>query len=112
VKTANDNEPDNAMLVTLTRGELKALMREALQEVGGYAAAPSREFLTPEQLGQRLGVNPATLRTLVSRYGLPSHIIGPRLVRYLWSEVEQWLMKRGRNLEHVERQSHLRRVRS
>lgn len=108
--TDNDNDPD-ALLVTLTVGELKHVMREVMRESAGPPA--SREFLTPDQLAARLGVHPKSVRTMVSRDGLPSHTLGPKLVRFLWSEVEQWALERGRNLDNVRARaarSHLRRA--
>lgn len=107
-RPANDND-----MVVLTSAELKRLIREAIEEAGG-AAPPSREFLTAEQLAERLGVCTRSIKTMVSRDSLPTHTVGPRLVRFLWSEVEQWLMARGKNLDgHTAAGSkHLRRVRS
>jgi excisionase family DNA binding protein len=97
--SANDNDP-STMLVTLTTEGLKRLVREAMDEaVAGVAqGSGGREFLTPEGLAERLGVCSKSIKTMVSRDGLPAHELGPRLQRFLWSEVEQWLLKRGRNL--------------
>jgi excisionase family DNA binding protein len=112
--TPTQEHDEDAPAVTMTRRELKELMREVVREAAVDATpAANREFLTPDQLARRLGMHPKSLRTLVSRDGLPSHTLGPKLVRFLWSEVEQWAMERGKNLESFRARagrSHLSRV--
>lgn len=99
---ANDNDHCSPMLVTLTTEDLKRLVREAVVEAvaanSGSGAQRAREFLTPEQLAERLDVCVKSIKTMVRRDGLPAHVVGPRLQRFLWSEVEAWLATRGRNL--------------
>ena len=96
-------------MVVLTSEELLALIRQAVSEAQAAAArlvvAPNRarEFLTSEQLAERLGVCTKSIKTMVRRDGLPMHIVGPRLQRFLWSEVEQWLERRGKNVPPAKR---------
>lgn len=119
---SNDNDPTSMMVVTLISA-LRAIVRDAVRDAvhdttdaANSNATPihTREFLTAEQLAQRLGVSTRSVHRMVRRDGLPSHTIGPKLVRFLWSEVELWGMARGKNLEGIaarEQQKHLRRVR-
>lgn len=112
MNASNDN--DDKLAVTLTIADLRRLVRDAVQEVCP-SGTPAREFLTAEQLADRLGVCTRSIKTMVSRDGLPTHLLGPRLVRFLWSEVEEWLMNRGKNLDGLSprpTRGHLRRVRS
>ena len=92
----NDNNPD-APAFTLTADQLEQRMkraaREAVREAG--LAAP-REFLTTSQLAQRLRVGEKTVNTWARRDGLPVRIVGPKLQRFFWPDVEQWLMARGK----------------
>jgi len=83
---------DDRMLVTLTVADLRRLVREVMRET----AVEPREFLTANQLAKRLDVCTRSIKTMVSRDGLPTYQLGPRLVRFLWPEVEQWLLARGK----------------
>jgi excisionase family DNA binding protein len=102
-------------MIVMTSAELNELIRRAIGDAVGLTASP-RVFLTPEQLAQRLGVCTKSVKTMVSRDGLPAHTVGPRMQRFLWSEVEEWLMARGKNVDTARpashRRTHLRRVRS
>jgi excisionase family DNA binding protein len=93
----NDNNP---MIVTLTTSELRDLIRQVIREEIGGITQP-RRWLSTEQVAEELGVCARSIGTLVSRDKLPAHVIGPRLLRFLWSEVEAWLMARGKNLDQL-----------
>jgi excisionase family DNA binding protein len=105
-------------LIVMSSAELDGYIRTAVREaVEAAATFPTREFLTPEQLAQRLGVCTKSIKTMVSRDGMPAHTVGPRMQRFQWSEVESWLVSRGKNLEPGTASSNgnprrLRRIRS
>ena len=53
------------------------------------------EFKTGPQVARTICVDPATVRRY-GREGMPSHSLGPGLVRYRLSEVYAWLATRPR----------------
>lgn len=100
-------------VVVVSREELDELIRKAVSDVVSGVAPRTREFLTQEQLAGRLGISQKSVQRMVNRDGLPVHELGPKLQRFLWTEVEQWLTERGKNLGGTQppRRGHLRHVR-
>lgn len=47
-------------------------------------------FLTVEQVAERLGVNPSTVRYWVKSKGLPVVRLGRRCVRYRIEDLDEW----------------------
>lgn len=105
---------DTRMIVQLTAAELEEMFRRMLREAVTGMLPAAREFLTQEQLAKRLGISARSVQRMINRDGMPVHELGPKLQRFLWSEVEQWLISRGKNTEAPLRRggSHLRHVRS
>ncbi len=68
--------------------ELRALIREAVAEA--LAARP--EWLTKNDVAERLGVTPRTVTNLVAR-GLPSHR-RDGILRFKADEVDAWMAQR------------------
>lgn len=50
-------------------------------------------YLTTAEVADRLGIKPATVRTLVSRDGLPAHYVA-RSFKFIPAEVDAWLRSR------------------
>lgn len=87
---ANDNS-DATMLVTLTIGGLKQLVREAVREELKTPVAP--EYLSAEQVAELIGCGVESIRTYCTRDGLPCVRIG-KLRRFQRADVLAWLEER------------------
>lgn len=72
--------------------EIEAVVARALERV-----RPA--YLSREQLANELGITLPTLRKLEAEEGLPVHQIGPRVFRYVRSEVDAWILAHGRRSE-------------
>jgi excisionase family DNA binding protein len=73
---------DTAMIVTMTRGELRALIREE----AGKANAHRHVLLTAEQLAAALQVNKATIYEWAKAKTIPYYQAG-RFVRFNLTEI-------------------------
>jgi len=89
-KAANDN--DDGMIVTLTRTQLKTLVREAVREEldRGHVHA---EYLNAEDVARMLACTPESVAKYAKRDGLP-HVRVGKLRRYLREDVLAWLEER------------------
>jgi excisionase family DNA binding protein len=86
-----DNDNDEAMLVTLTSGELKRLVRDVVRSEMQAPAAP--EYLSAEQVAEMVGCTVESIRTYCSRDGLPCVRIG-KLRRFHRGDILAWLEER------------------
>jgi len=87
--TAKDDDATPA--VTLTRGELRAIVRAAVRdELGPRAEA---EYLTAEEVGRMLGCTPQSVAKYSRRDGLPCVRVGT-LRRFSRADVLEWLEER------------------
>lgn len=98
--TAKDGD-DAAPAVTMTRGELKALLRAAVREELGPRV--EAEFLTAEEVGRMLGCTPQSVTKYCRRDGLPCVRVGT-LRRFSRADVLAWLdERRSRPRAHTTR---------
>ena len=84
-ETAKDNE----LAVTLTRGQLKALMREAAAEALSQAAKPPPKWVDVDALAKHFGVSGQTIRNWVAT-GAPASQVG-RNIKAKLDEFETWV---------------------
>lgn len=85
----------DSMLVTLTVGQLRELVAEAIRlEVLKAIAKPMPEVLTLKQCAELLDRTTKTVMKLVQEDGLPAHYISEREPRFRLSEVLAWLSAR------------------
>lgn len=58
---------------------------------------PIREFLTPAEVAAQLGVEPTTILAWSRRdkNPLPARRLTPKIYRYVWSEVREWIEAGG-----------------
>lgn len=73
----------------MSEQELLGLVAKALERV-----RPA--YLSREQLAAELGITVVTLRKLEVEEGLPVHQLGPRVFRFVRSEVDAWILERGK----------------
>ena len=86
------NRHPDTMIVTLTLGELAAMVRETSTEaVVAAALNPPKEVLMLDEVAELLGRHKKTIPTLVKEAGLPAHRISERELRFRRSEVLAWL---------------------
>lgn len=100
-------------LVLVDRGELAAIVREAVRAELAAAPAAASEYLDATTLAEMLGVARSTVPQLVKREGLPAVRLG-RAYRFRRAEVVAWLEARAsRSGTHVTRHvSSLARLRA
>lgn len=89
--TANDGDNDAAPAVTLTRGELRAMVRAAVREELGPRT--EAEYLTAEEVGRLLHCTPQSVVKYCRRDGLPCVRVGT-LRRFARADVLAWLEQR------------------
>lgn len=77
---------------------LEALLQRVVSAELDRRDGGGEQLLTREQVAQRLSISPRSIGTLVSRDGMPARVMGPKLLRFAWSEVEAWAHENGRNL--------------
>lgn len=77
----------DALAVTLTVGQLRALVQEAVE-----ASRPA-ELVDSEEVARMLKVKPSTVPTLVKREGLPHARVG-RHYRFRVADVVAWAEER------------------
>lgn len=83
---------DNPVIVTdyATLGRLiNRAVRDALEE----GAQPLR-LLTPEEAGDCLRVSPRTVIKWARTEGLPHRDLGPKVIRFVESEIVEWRSNR------------------
>lgn len=85
---------DSDPIVMLNVGQLRAVIGELLRE----QQTESPRLLTTNEIAEALSVSPRSIANMVELQGLPARVLGPRVFRFVWSEVEAWSRARGRNL--------------
>jgi excisionase family DNA binding protein len=82
---------DDKMIVQLTLGELRGVIRAAVRdEIGALKPA---EYMTPEQVAEVLGCATESISTYCTRDGLPCVKVG-RIRRFVRDDVVAWLEER------------------
>lgn len=89
--TRAQNDNDDKLLVTLTSGQLKQLVRDVVRAEMQAPAAP--EYLSTEQVAEMIGCTVESIRTYCSRDDLPCVRIG-KLRRFHRGDVLAWLEER------------------
>jgi len=88
--TAARSYSDADMLVTLTRGELRDMLTEAVRAA---LDAKADDWIGPDEVAAMLGVARSTVPSLVARDGLPAARVA-RGYRFRRKEVVAWLEER------------------
>lgn len=86
-------EAAKTMLVTLSVDELERLVEKAVSKVLANTNASPLEYLTAEQVAEKVGVCAATVGKWSERDGLPCMREG-RVIRYRLEDVRTWLASR------------------
>ena len=65
-------------------------------------ATMAHQLMTYKDLSEWLRLDPATISHMVSRKEIPHIRLGPRSVRFIESEIKEWIeFQRGAGLEHA-----------
>lgn len=83
----------NALAVTLTVADLRALVRD---EVAAALAAREADeaWLSTADAAKRLGTHPKTVARWVRHASLPAHRLGGTAYRFRAKEIDMWLAAR------------------
>jgi len=92
---ANAALSPEALLVTLTVSQLRALIAIEVCAAMERAVAPRGDWMTKEEVAEMVGYEPSYISELVRRRGLPAHQRGGRGSRHMFkrAEVEDWIRK-------------------
>lgn len=84
---------DDAMVVQLTVGQIKAIIEDVLQESSLYLMSEQSETLTIEEVSMLTGYKKATLYKLTHERKIPFHkpAHGGRRIFFKRTEINQWL---------------------
>ena len=84
---------DDAMVVQLTVSQIKAIIRDVLQESPLYLTSEKSETLTIEEDSELTGYKKATLYKLTHERKIPFHkpAHGGRRIFFKRAEINQWL---------------------
>ena len=84
---------DDALVVQLTVSQIKAIIRDVLQESPSYLTSEKSETLTIEEVSVLTGYKKATLYKLTHERKIPFHkpAHGGRRIFFKWAEINQWL---------------------
>ncbi|MCE9152097.1 helix-turn-helix transcriptional regulator [Bacteroides thetaiotaomicron] len=84
---------DDAMVVQLTVGQIKAIIEDVLQESSLYLMSGQPETLTVEEVSELTGYKKATLYKLTHERKIPFHkpAHGGRRIFFKRAEINQWL---------------------
>ena len=84
---------DDALVVQLTVSQIKAIIRDVLQESPSYLMSEKSESLTIEEVSVLTGYKKATLYKLTHERKIPFHkpAHGGRRIFYKRAEINQWL---------------------
>ncbi|MEM7138160.1 MAG: helix-turn-helix domain-containing protein [Myxococcota bacterium] len=85
---------DNQPLVLTTLPELQKMVREAVRQELETSAKARPELISTDEMAQRVGVSPDTLRKWVAGQGCPVLRAGRKL-RFREPAVLEWLEDRG-----------------
>lgn len=84
---------DDALVVQLTVSQIKAIIRDVLQESLSYLTSEKSETLTIEEVSELTGYKKATLYKLTHERKIPFHkpAHGGRRIFFKRAEINQWL---------------------
>lgn len=84
---------DDAMVVQLTVGQIKAIIEDVLQKSSLYLKGEQSEILTIEEVSELTGYKKATLYKLTHERKIPFHkpAHGGRRIFFKRAEINQWL---------------------
>jgi len=84
---------DDALVVQLTVSQIKAIIRDVLQESPAYLTSEKSETLTIEEVSVLTGYKKATLYKLTHERKIPFHkpAHGGRRIFFKRAEINQWL---------------------
>ena len=84
---------DDALVVRLTVSQIKAIIRDVLQESPLYLTSEKSETLTIEEVSELTGYKKATLYKLTHERKIPFHkpAHGGRRIFFKRAEINQWL---------------------
>ena len=84
---------DDALVVQLTVSQIKAIIRDVLQESPSYLMSEKSETLTIEEVSVLTGYKKATLYKLTHERKIPFHkpAHGGRRIFFKRAEINQWL---------------------
>ena len=84
---------DDAFVVKLTDSQIKAIIRDVLQESPSYLTSEKSETLTIEEVSVLTGYKKATLYKLTHERKIPFHkpAHGGRRIFFKRAEINQWL---------------------
>lgn len=84
---------DDALVVQLTVSQIKAIIRDVLQESLSYLTSEKSETLTIEEVSELTGYKKATLYKLAHERKIPFHkpAHGGRRIFFKRAEINQWL---------------------
>ena len=84
---------DDALVVQLTVSQIKAIIRDVLQESPSYLMSEKSETLTIEEVSVLTGYKKATLYNLTHERKIPFHkpAHGGRRIFFKRAEINQWL---------------------
>ncbi|WP_229126931.1 helix-turn-helix transcriptional regulator [Bacteroides sp. 1001136B_160425_E2] len=84
---------DDALVVQLTVSQIKAIIRDVLQESPSYLTSEKSETLTIEEVSELTGYKKATLYKLTHERKIPFHkpAHGGRRIFFKRAEINQWL---------------------
>ena len=84
---------DDALVVQLTVSQIKAIIRDVLQESPLYLTSEKSETLTIEEVSELTGYKKATLYKLTHERKIPFHkpAHGGRRIFFKRAEINQWL---------------------
>lgn len=84
---------DDALVVQLTVGQIKAIIEDVLQKTSLYLKGEQSEILTIEEVSELTGYKKATLYKLTHERKIPFHkpAHGGRRIFFKRTEINQWL---------------------
>jgi len=79
-------------IMSQLQGAVKKLRRKAEREI--EKRVKTEKLLTAEEVAKILQVHKYTIYDLVKRHGLPVVKLYPRVLRFSWPEVQDWMKQR------------------
>lgn len=83
-------------VILMSPEELRALVAEAVRDALGRRE--DLRLLTPEEAATVLGVSTRTVLKWARSEGLPHRELGPKVVRFVESEITEWGARRPRKV--------------
>ena len=91
------HDPMNPRVIVVSPEDLRALVAEAVREAMGQRE-DSLRLLSPDEAGAVLGVTGRTVLKWAKNEGLPHRELGPKVVRFVESEILEWGARRPRKV--------------